>query len=411
MTWTCAQAMHSIFRLASIVVFTAVAVTTHAQAPIRIGASLSQTGSYANLGQNRLRAYQLCVKDTNQKGGVLGRKIELVVEDDQSNPKVAAEIYERLITQRKVDAVLGPYSSPITDAVADVTEKHKLPLLALAATASMYKKGREFIFMVPPPAEVFLEGLMDLAAKRGLKSVVIVYEDTLFPKSVALGAMEFAKNRGLQVARLEAYPKGQTAFLSLLDKIRELNPDVLAAATYFDDAVAIARQMRTQNVNVKMFGVTVGGDLPKFQSTLGKDAEFVYGAAQWQPELVTIRAGGLVPIARQFPGAQEFVESYQKEFPGADISYHSASGYGGCQILIAAIRAANSTNGEKVRDTIRKMEINTVFGGFKVDSNGVQTAKKMVMFQWQDGKKVIVWPEELAPNQPRFPTPTWNQRK
>ena len=381
-----------------------------AQAPIRIGASLSQTGSYANLGQNRLRAYQLCVKDTNKKGGVLGRKIELVVEDDQSNPKVAAEIYERLITQGKVDAVLGPYSSPITDAVADVTEKHKLPLLALAATASMYKKGRKFIFMVPPPAEVFLEGLLDLAAKRGLKTVAFVYEDTLFPKSVAQGALELAKKSGLHVVRLEAYPKGQTDFAPLLEKIRETKPDVLAAATYFDDAVAIARQMRTQNVNVRMFGVTVGGDLPKFQSTLGKDAEFVYGAAQWEPELVTLRAGGLVPIARQFPGAREFVEAYQKEFPGADISYHSASGYAGCQILLDAIKGANSIDGEKVRDTILKMELNTVFGGFKVDSNGVQTAKKMVLFQWQDGNKVIVWPEELAAVAARFPTPPWSKR-
>jgi len=401
----------AIFGLAGVVLAASIAVTAHAQAPIRIGASLSQTGSYANLGENRLRAYQLCVKDANQKGGVLGRKIELVVEDDQSNPKVATEIYERLITQRKVDAVLGPYSSPITDAVADVTERHKLPLLALAATASMYKKGRKFIFMVPPPAEAFLEGLMDAAAKRGLKSVVIVYEDTLFPKSVALGAMEFAKARGLQIARLEAYPKGLTDFAPLLDKIRELNPDVLAAATYFDDAVAIARQMRAQNVDVRMFGVTVGGDLPKFQTTLGKDAEFVYGAAQWEPELVTLRAGGLVPIARQFPGAREFVEAYQKEFPGADISYHSASGYAGCQILLEAIKGANSIDGEKVRDTILKMEINTVFGGFKVDSNGVQTVKKMVMFQWQDGKKVIVWPEDLAPDRPRFPTPPWSQRR
>jgi len=402
--------MNSVLRLASVVVVTAVSVAAHAQAPIRIGASLSQTGPYAELGQNRLRAYQLCIKDANQKGGVLGRKIELVVEDDQSNAKIAAEIYERLITQRKVNAVLGPYSSPITDAVASVTEKHRLPLLALAATASMYKKGREFIFMVPPPAEVFLEGLIDLAAKRGLKSVMIVYEDTLFPKSVALGAVEFAKKRGLQLVGLEAYPKAQTNFVPLLDKIRELNPDVLAAATYFEDAVAITQQMRKQNVNVKMFGVTVGGDLPKFQSTLGKDAEFVYGAAQWQPELVTLRAGGLVPIARQFPGAQEFVESYQKAFPGADISYHSASGYGGCQLLLAAIKAANSTDGDKVRDAILKMDMNTVFGGFRVDATGVQTAKKMVMFQWQDGKKIIVWPEELAGGTMRFPTPPWSKR-
>ena len=92
-----------------------------AQSPLRIGASISQTGPYAAPAQNQLRGYRLCVKHTNERGGVLGRKLELVVEDDQSQPATAARIYEKLITQDKVDAILGPYASPITEAVADVT--------------------------------------------------------------------------------------------------------------------------------------------------------------------------------------------------------------------------------------------------------------------------------------------------
>ena len=104
-----------------------------AQAPLRIGASLSQTGSFAALGQDQLRGYQLCVKHANEKGGVLGRRIELLAEDDQSNAATAVAIYERLITRDKVDAILGPYSSPITEAVADVTEKHKMPMVASMA--------------------------------------------------------------------------------------------------------------------------------------------------------------------------------------------------------------------------------------------------------------------------------------
>ena len=118
----------------------------------------------------------------------------------------------------------------------------------------------------------------------------------------------------------------------------------------------------------------------------------------------------MIPIARQYPGAREFVESYRKEFPGADLSFQSAAGYGGCQILVEAIRRAGSLNGEKLRDAILKMNHNTVYGAFRVDRDGVQVAHKMLLVQWQDGKKVIVWPEELAANQPRFPTPPWSQR-
>ena len=112
----------------------AVAPAAEAPPPIRIGASASQTGAYAAPGQDRLRGYQLCVKHTNAKGGVLGRKLELVFHDDRSDPAAAARVYERLITQDRVDLVLGPFGSPIVDVVAEVTEKHRLPMLSLAVT-------------------------------------------------------------------------------------------------------------------------------------------------------------------------------------------------------------------------------------------------------------------------------------
>ena len=145
----------------------AVTPVAEAQPPIRIGASLSQTGAYAALGQNRLRGSQLCVKHLNDKGGVLGRKLELVVYDDGSDPATAVRLYEKLITQDKVDLVLGPYGSPITDAVADVTEKHKMPMVTPATATSIYRKGRKFIFGMQPPAELNLEGLLRPGRQEG----------------------------------------------------------------------------------------------------------------------------------------------------------------------------------------------------------------------------------------------------
>jgi branched-chain amino acid transport system substrate-binding protein len=162
----------------------AIAPITEAQPPIRIGASLSQTGVCAALGQNLLRGYQLCVKHTNDKGGVLGRKLELLVYDDGSDPATAVRLYDKLIIQDKVDLVLGPYGSPISEAVADVTEKHKMPMVApIAATTSIYRKGRRFIFGMLPPSEVFLEGLIDLAAKRGLRTVALINVDELYARA------------------------------------------------------------------------------------------------------------------------------------------------------------------------------------------------------------------------------------
>jgi len=372
-------------------------VPATAQGPIRIGASLSLTGTYAKLGKNQHEGYQLCEKDLNAKGGLLGRKIQFVVYDDQSMPATAVRLYEKLITEDKVDAIMGPYSSPVTEAAVNVTEKYKKVMVApLAATTSIFKKGRKYIFMVISPAEVYLEGLIDMAAKRGLKTVAVVNEDTLFSKAAAAGAVELAKKKGMQVVFQEAYPKGNTDFSALLTKLKAANADVLAAATYFDDAVALTRQMKELNVNPKMYGVTVGGDLPEFYDTLKQNAEYIYGATQWEHTL-------------PYPGNQEWFDTYKKEF-GHEPSYHSAAGYAGCLIYAEAAKRANSLDADRVREQLLKLEMRTIFGDYKVDADGFQVAHKMITFQWQKEKKATVWPEDLAQGKPQFPTPPWTSR-
>ena len=145
------------------------ALPVQAQVPIKIGASMSLTGTYAKPGSYQKEGYDICADEVNAKGGLLGRKIEFVVYDDQSMPATAVKLYEKLITEDKVDAVMGPYSSAVSEAVANVTEKYKKVMVApLAATTSIFKKGRKYIFMVVSPAEIYLHGLVDMAAKRGL---------------------------------------------------------------------------------------------------------------------------------------------------------------------------------------------------------------------------------------------------
>ena len=108
----------------------AVASPAAAQGPIKIGASISLTGTYAKLGTYQKEGYELCAQEANDKGGVLGRKIEFVIYDDQSTPATGVRLYEKLITEDKVEAVMGPYSSPISEAVANVTEKYKKVMVA-----------------------------------------------------------------------------------------------------------------------------------------------------------------------------------------------------------------------------------------------------------------------------------------
>jgi branched-chain amino acid transport system substrate-binding protein len=388
-------------RLASLtlatVVLASATLPAAAQTPIKIGASMSVTGTYAKPGTYQKEGYDVCIDELNAKGGLLGRKVELVIYDDQSQPATAVKLYEKLITEDKVDAVMGPYSSAVSEAVANVTEKYKKVMVApLAATTSIFKKGRKYIFMMITPAENYLDGLIDMAAKRGLKTVAIINEDTLFPKASAAGTAEAAKKKGLQVVLQEAYPKGNTDFSALLVKIKSTNPDVIAAGTYFDDAVAITRQMKELNVNPKMFGLTVGGDLPEFYDLLKQNAEYVYGSTQWDESL-------------PYPGQKEFVGAYKKKFKH-EPSYHAAAGYAGCLVYGEAVRRAGSLDADKVREQLLTMEIKTAFGDYKVEPDGFQIAHKMVMLQWQDGKRVVVWPDDLAGGKVRYPTPEWSKR-
>ena len=280
---------------------------------VLIGGAISQTGQYAEPAGRQVNSIKLWVDEVNARGGLLGHKVRLELLDDKSDVQTAIKLYEKLITEDKVDAVMGPYSSPISEAVANVTEKYKKVMVApLAATTSIFKKGRKYAFMVISPAEVYLEGLVDMAAKRGLKTIAIINEDTLFTKTSAIGVAELAKKRGLQIVLQEAYPKGNTDFSALLTKVRAANPDVVAASTYFDDAVALTRQMKELNVNPKMFGVTVGGDLPEFYDLLKHNAEYIYGASQWEPTL-------------PYPGQREFLEAYKRRW-NREPSYHAAAG-------------------------------------------------------------------------------------
>jgi branched-chain amino acid transport system substrate-binding protein len=168
-----------------------------AQQPIRIGASIAISGRDAVQGSYVREGYLLCQKHENEKGGVLGRPMEFVIRDDGSDPKAAAALYEKLITEDKADAVIGPYGSAMTDAAADITEKHRKLMVAPAAgTTSLWEKGRRYLVMVTSPLEAATEGTIDLAARHGLKTIALINADTLTGKAVAKGTLELAKNKG-----------------------------------------------------------------------------------------------------------------------------------------------------------------------------------------------------------------------
>ncbi len=366
------------------------------QSPTRIGATMSETGAYATQGIPARNGYRLCQQHVNAEGGLLGRQIEFVIHDDESDAELAPRLYERLITEEGVDAIMGPYGSTLTEAVAPVTERHRMVHISpLAATTSIWEQGRRYLFMVLPPAELFLAGLIDIADENGLRRVAILQEDQLFPRAAGAGAAELARERGLEVVLHETYPSGTEDFSELLTRIRENDVEVLGmAASALDDFIAVVHQMEEHGVNVAMFGTS--GAVAEFQAALGEKAEYAYGLSAWEPSLPN-------------PGVNEFAEAYEREF-GQPPSFHAAGAYGSCQLFMEAARQAGSLDSEALRDVLLSLETQTIFGDFAVDERGYQTANQGLFVQWQDGEKVVVWPEEVATGEPRFPTPRWEER-
>ena len=192
-----------------------------AQQPIRLGASIAITGRDAVQGGYVREGYLLCQKHVNEKGGILGRPVQLLIQDDGSEAQAAIRIYEKLITEDKVDAVIGPYSSPITDAVADVTEKHhKLMVAPGAGTTAIWEKGRRYLIMMLSPLEASTEGTIDLAARNGLKTIAVV--GALARPAIAKGAVETAKKKGLEIVVHEMFPIGTTDFSAILNKVNAI---------------------------------------------------------------------------------------------------------------------------------------------------------------------------------------------
>lgn len=372
------------------------AASTPAGDPIRIGATMSLTGNLATQGVAAANGYRQCEADVNRAGGLLGRPVELIIEDDASDAALAAELYERLIAEQHVDAILGPYGSTHTEAVAPVTERHRMVHISpLAATSSIWEQGRQYLFMVLPPAELFLAGLVDMAAGYGLERVAVLQEDALFPQAAGAGAAARARERGLDVVLHETYARGTDDFTPLLQRMQAEDAQVLAmAASSLGDFVTVVQAMKAANINVAMFGTS--GAVAEFQQALGDDANFAYGLSAWEPGVPN-------------PGSEAFVQAFTARFNQAP-SFHAAGAYGSCQLLVEAASTAGSLDADALREVLLNLRTETVFGPWAVDERGFQVAHRGLFVQWQGGRRVVVWPDDLAQGAPHFPTPTWQER-
>jgi branched-chain amino acid transport system substrate-binding protein len=361
------------------------------QPPIVIGATISETNGYAVDAKYALEGYELWIKEQNAKGGLLGRKIVLKTYDDASDPATAVSLYERLIDQDHVDVIVGPYSSAITAAVANVAEKHKMPMISPEVSAAApFKRGLHYLFMGIAQSTHYVEGVINFAKVNGYKRIAITGEDSAFPKSIAGALPDLAKAAGLDTVYSELYPHDASDYSAVAQKIKQANADALFSIAYFPDAIGLLRALKQANVTPKLVYFAVGATEPNFGKEAGKDSDGVMATTNWSANLKT-------------PNNAEFAKDFADTYHTAP-DYHAAANYAALEVLGAGIAHVKSLDQEKLRDYFANTKMRTVMGNYEVDpSSGLQLGYTSLTLQWQGGKQYIVAPAAMAERKAMLP--------
>ncbi len=372
--------------LAAAVLLPAPAFADHRPGNVVVmGGTISKTGRFVVPAGLLLNGRKLYVDELNARGGLLGHKVELKIYDDKTDRRTAAELYVKLITEDKVDLVLGPYSSHLTDPVANVMEHYKQPFIAHGSKQTIYQRGRKYLFSHPAPiAPDRPKAALHVAKRIGVERIAIIARATPVGLLKFVGAQKWAKKLGLKVVWSERYPLPQTDFRALLQRIKASGAEAIIADGSDVQIVAQLRQLRELNINVKMFAEFRGAaSFPKFIEELGSTAEYVVGYSTWLPT-----------PALGHPGVKEFVENYEKRY-GEKPSYWASEGYAAMQMMEAAVKEAGSFDPEKIRNALASIRVNTIRGSYKANEQGMSPSDPLA-FQIQKGKRMIVWPAHMA---------------
>lgn len=356
---------------------------------LKIGLTLGITGKYSEISDQQMKGLRLWQIDVNKKGGILGKKIEVIIYDDKSEVDVSKRLYEHLIMKDKVDFILGPYSSTITEAVAPIAEKYRYPMLVSGASAdSLWEKGYKYLFGIYSPASRYAVGFLEMLVLEDIDGIAIVGADDSFSENIASGTMRWAEMLGLRVVSVERFKKGTERLDHIVRKIMESGANVLIVCGHLEESINMRLALDRTGWRPKAYFASVGPAVDAFYEQLKGKADLTFSASQWEPSDVN-------------PDSIAFYNSFKDTY-GIKPSYHAAVAYAAGQILEIAIKKANSVEKEKIRNTLALIDTVTILGRYKVNSKGLQIRHQNLIIQWQNGKRKILWPYSLKNAEPIF---------
>lgn len=386
-------------------------VTIGASAPvaaedvIKFGCAISLSGKLQRSGNLYKKAYDMTVDEINKTGGVTvgGKtyKMEIQYYDDESDATKSTRLFEKLVTVDRVNFLLGPYSSGITQAVSSIAEKYEIPMIeGGGASATIFSQGYKYIFGNLPVADEYFSPTLELLKKLNPehKKLGLAYADDKFDLDVATGLRRMAGEQGFELVVDEKYESGATDFSSIMTKMKAAAPHAILVAGHEEESINFIHQAKEQDVNANMLCLTVGVTEPDFRKSLGEDAEAIFGVASWDKNM---DFKGYV-----FSDNQTFVKLYQERY-NEDPDYHVAAGVALVGVFKKAIETANTLDPKKVRDVIADISLDTIYGKVQYKPNG-QIKGGTSTLQIQSGDIFQVYPNEDA--KPIYPMPKWSER-
>tara|TARA_R110000824_G_scaffold390760_2_gene587483 strand:+ start:171467 stop:172678 length:1212 start_codon:yes stop_codon:yes gene_type:complete len=376
---------------------------------IRLGAAVSLSGKYSTNGVYTRNGYDLAVARINERGGVKvgdkSYKLEIIYYDDESTPARGAQLAERLIQQDGVKYLLGPYSSGLVEAMAPVTEKYGVPMVeANGAAISLFRKGYKYLFAVLSTTDQYLKGAVALAASRSQDptklKIAMAFENDPFSMDVREGVLADAETFGIKIVIDDKLPPDLNDMSATLTKVKLLKPDVLIISGHEKGAATAIRQLADQRVNVPMLAMT-HCDSAQIAEKYGKAAEYTLCAAQWAPSLSY--------SDELFGKASDYAALYERTY-NEPAPYQAAESSAAVQVFADAFARAGSLDPKDVRDALSQTNIASFYGPIRFDETGKNVDKPTILYQVQDGKYVVVYPEKWAEAKLRAPTPSWDER-
>jgi branched-chain amino acid transport system substrate-binding protein len=363
-------------------------VSAQADKPLRIGFSMARTGMLANATPSQLNTYELWREQVNARGGMnvggTKRKVEFVIYDDQSKPDQAVRIYEKLITDDKVDLLLAPWGTPFHIAIAPVLEKFKFPVVGNTAASVALRQVKPGYIWFPTsaiPDRMAVE-LTAMLKQQGVKSVAVLSNVLPFTKEIKNFVEPELKKAGIEIKVSTEYPPDIKDMTATLTQVKRANVDAVLALAYPGDSVLYAKQAKELGLNQAFQFVAIGPSDAFFPKAVGAaSAEGLVTVAHWSPRA-------------EWKGSQAFHDAYVAKFKEDPDYLNSSLAWMSLEILETAV-AKNGLDKEKIRATVSNDTFDTINGKVKFD--GVQNSITPTAFvQYQKGKLQIVWPASIA---------------